>query len=257
MLTAIFGPWLGPIDSTLTSSTERLQGPSATHWLGTDDLGRDLLSRVIVGARISLLVSGVSITLAAIIGSMIGLLAGYFRGPLDALFMRLMDILFAFPAILLALLAVAVLGPALENLIMAIVIVYAPAFARIARGATMSVAAEPFVEASRSLGAGSSRIIFRHVAPNIIAPLVVQYTISLAYAVLIEASLSFLGLGVQPPTPSWGGMLSTGKTFLELSPWPSLVPGLALVVTVLGLNLLGDAVRDVLDPRLRQQRSSR
>jgi peptide/nickel transport system permease protein len=162
-----------------------------------------------------------------------------------------MDIVFAFPAILLALLLVALLGNDLRNLIFALTVVYVPAFARISRGSTMTVASEQFVEAAQSMGASDWRLLRRHVAPNILAPIIVQFTVSLAYAILVEASLSFLGLGVQPPTPSWGNMLSTGKPFLEVSPWPSLVPGFALFVTVLGFNLLGDGLRDSLDPRLR------
>jgi peptide/nickel transport system permease protein len=196
-----------------------------------------------------------SVALAALIGVVVGTIAGYRGGILDTILMRLMDIIFAFPAILLALLLVALLGSDLRNLIVALAIVYVPAFARIARGSTLTVAAEPFVEAARSMGATDIRIMTRHIAPNIVAPLIVQFTVTLAYAILVEASLSFLGLGVQPPTPSWGNMLSTGKPFLEVSPWPAVVPGIALFVTVLGFNLLGDGLRDALDPRLRGTRA--
>jgi peptide/nickel transport system permease protein len=164
-----------------------------------------------------------------------------------------MDVIFAFPTILLALALMAVLGTELRNLILAITIVYIPAFARIARGATLSVAAQPYVESAHSIGASDLWVMSRHVLPNITAPLIVQFTVNLAYAILVEASLSFLGLGVQPPTPSWGAMLSTGKAFVELSPWVTLFPGLAILITVLGFNLLGDGIRDALDPRLRER----
>lgn len=254
VFTAIFAAAVGPFitrDPTSIDATARLAGPSAQHLLGTDELGRDLLSRVVGGARVSLTVGLLSVTLAAALGIVIGMIAGFRRGWIDSVLMRLMDIVFAFPAILLALLLVALLGNDLRNLIFALTVVYVPAFARISRGSTMTVASEQFVEAAQSMGASDWRLLRRHVAPNILAPIIVQFTVSLAYAILVEASLSFLGLGVQPPTPSWGNMLSTGKPFLEVSPWPSLVPGFALFVTVLGFNLLGDGLRDSLDPRLR------
>lgn len=255
LVAATVGPLLTPRDPVTINAASRLVPPGAEFWFGTDELGRDLFSRIIHGARVSLGVGVASVALAAAAGIVIGMIAGYRRGLVDTILMRVMDIIFAFPAILLALLLVALLGSDLRNLIVALTVVYVPAFARIARGSTLTVGAEPFVEAARSMGASDLRIMVRHIAPNIVAPLIVQFTVTLAYAILVEASLSFLGLGVQPPTPSWGNMLSTGKPFLEVSPWPAVVPGIALFITVLGFNLLGDGLRDALDPRLRGSRA--
>ncbi len=251
VLAAVVGPFLAPFDPVAIHADARLVTPGAPYWLGTDDLGRDLLSRVLYGARVSVLISLSSIAVASVLGVAIGMLAGFYRGWVDTILMRLMDVIFAFPAVLLALLMVALLGTDLQNLVIALVIVYVPAFARVARGSALAVAAEPYVESARALGASDLRLLRRHIAPNILAPIIVQVTVSLAYAILIEASLSFLGLGIQPPTPSWGDMMSRGKPFLQVSPWPVLVPGVALFLTVLGFNLLGDGLRDVLDPRLR------
>lgn len=248
---AIFGPMLAPYDPTLIHPTEKLVGPDGRFPLGTDELGRDILSRALYGARISIEVSLVVVSLAGTIGVAIGLISGYFKGVLDIVLMRVMDTIFAFPTLLLALTVVAVLGTELRNLILAITIVYIPAFARIARGSTLSVSQQPFIEAARSVGVPHRRILLRYVLPNILAPVTVQFTVSLAYAILVEASLSYLGLGVQPPAASWGSMLATGKPFMELSPWVAIVPGVAIMLTVLGFNLLGDALRDSLDPRLR------
>ena len=183
----------------------------------------------------------------------VGLIAGYARGAMDAALMRVMDVIFAFPTILLALAVIAVLGTDLRNLILALTIVYIPAFARITRASTLSVSEEPYVEAARSVGASHARIVVQHILPNVSAPITVQFTVSLAYAILVEASLSFLGLGVQPPAASWGAMLATGKPYIELSPWVSVVPGLSIMLTVLGFNLLGDGMRDAMDPRMRSR----
>ena len=248
---ALFAPWIAPHDPNRIHGRARLQGPNAMFPLGTDELGRDLFSRALYGAQVSLQVSLTVVAVAAIIGVAIGVVSGYFRGWVDAVAMRIMDVLFAFPTILLALAIVATLGTSIENLILALVIVYVPTFARIARGATLSVAEEPYVEAARSVGVGQFGILLRHILPNISAPVAVQVSISLAYAILVEASLSYLGLGVQPPDASWGSMLATGKLMVERSIWPSLVPGLFIVFTALGFNLLGDALRDTLDPRMR------
>jgi peptide/nickel transport system permease protein len=187
------------------------------------------------------------------VGIVIGLAAGYAGGRIDSLLMRLMDILFAFPAVLLALALVSVLGTSIRNLVIAITVVYVPVFARLVRSLTQQVRGELFVEAARALGASGPRIVLLHILPNISAPILVQATVVLAYAILVEAAMSFLGLGVQPPTPTWGGMLSAGKGHMELSPWVAIVPGLAIMLTVLGFNLVGDGVRDLLDPRLRSQ----
>lgn len=253
LLAAVVGPSVAPYDPAEIHPGARLAAPGALYFLGTDELGRDLLTRTLYGTRVSLQVGLVAVTVASALGILIGLLSGYFRGSLDTVFMRAMDILFAFPTILLALFLVAVLGPDLQNLIAAITVVYVPAFARITRGSTLVIGAESYVEAARSIGATHARIMLQHILPNVTAPLVVQYTISLAYAILVEASLSFLGLGVQPPMASLGAMLSTGKPYVEISPWLSLVPGLAIMLTVLGFNLLGDGMRDALDPRLRSR----
>ncbi|SFZ86366.1 peptide/nickel transport system permease protein [Devosia enhydra] len=248
---ALLAQWIAPRNPTQINGRDRLQGPSATYLLGTDELGRDLLSRALYGAQVSLTVSITVVTFAALIGISIGVASGYFRGILDGVSMRVMDVLFAFPTILLALAVVSTLGTDTRNLIIALTIVYVPTFARISRGAAMSVSREVYVEAAKSVGVGHLRILLRYVLPNITAPIAVQITISLAYAILVESSLSYLGLGVQPPAASWGSMLASGKVHMERSLWPSLVPGMFIVITVLGFNLLGDALRDSLDPRLR------
>src|SRR5690606_35823030 len=221
LLAAFVGPFFAKSPTEIDATT-RLAAPSAAHRPATDALGRDLLSRVLGGLRASLSIAFASVTVAGAVGVAIGVVAGLKGGKIDTLLMRIMDVLFAFPAILLALLLVALLGSNVRNLVIAISIVYIPTFARIARGSTMNVVAQPFVEASRSIGATDWRLISRHIRPNIIAPLIVQFTVSLAFGILVEASLSFLGLEIQPPTPSLGNMLSTGKTYLEISPWPAL-----------------------------------
>ncbi|GAA1324331.1 ABC transporter permease [Leucobacter albus] len=251
-LAAVLAPLVAPYDPTAMSEW-RLSSPNSVFLLGSDEAGRDLLSRSIYGARTSLTVSITVIACAAIIGVTLGLLAGYYRGLVDNIIMRFMDVLFAFPTLLLALAVVAALGTAIENLILALVIVFIPTFARIARSAAITLAQEPFVESARAIGARDSYIVFRYILPNALAPIAVQVTISLAYAILVEASLGYLGLGVQPPAASWGAMLASGKAFVEISIWPSLVPGVCIFITVLGFNLLGDALRDSLDPRLRSQ----
>ena len=248
------GPMLSPHDP-LAFSRIRLGPPGGANLLGTDEFGRDLLTRALYGARISLEVAAVSVAIAGTTGIFIGVLAGYFRGRLDTILMRLMDTLLAFPTILLALVVVAVLGPSIRNLELAVAIVYVPAFARIARAASLVVGAEPYVEVARSIGCRDTRIMWRHIAPNIVAPLLVQFTLNIAFAILVESSLSYLGLGVQPPDASWGSMLSTGKQFVETSLWPTIVPGGAIITAVLGCNLLGDALRDASDPRLRMRRA--
>lgn len=251
VVAALFAPWIAPYDPLAMSTGNRLVGPGPVFLLGADEAGRDLLSRAIYGARTSLTVSITVVLLAALIGVTLGLLAGFYKGLLDGVTMRFMDILFAFPTLLLALAVVATLGPAVPNLILALTIVFIPSFARITRGAALTVGAEPYVEAARSVGISNTRIIWKYVLPNAFAPIAVQFTISIANAILVEASLGYLGLGVPPPTPSWGGMLASGKSFIEVSMWPSVVPGLFIMLTVLGFNLLGDSLRDSLDPRLR------
>lgn len=253
LLAALLGPLVAPHDPTAFNAVHALEGPSRMFLLGTDKFGRDLLSRALFGARTSLQVSLIVVVVAGVIGVSVGLIAGYFRGVSDAVLMRIVDVVFAFPTILLALVVVAVLGTELIFLILALVIVYIPAFARVTRAAALSVSEEPYVEAARVIGVPPVRILLRYVFPNIVAPIAVQFTVSLAYAILIESTLSYLGLGVQPPVPSWGSMLAYGKLQIESSPWPSIVPGFCIMLTVLGFNLLGDALRDALDPKLRSR----
>jgi peptide/nickel transport system permease protein len=248
---ALLGNRITPYDPLAQSIPDRLQAPSAEHWFGTDELGRDVLSRVLDGASVSLQVGFVAVGISLVAGSLIGLMAGYYGRWLDDGLMRFMDVLFAFPAILLAIVVVAVLGPGITNAMIAIGIVYTPIFARIARASSLSVREEVYVRAARSSGGGDLRIMARHVLPNIAAPLIVQTSLSLAFAILSEAALSFLGLGVQPPDPSWGRMLSEGRSFIEQAWWMALFPGLAIFVVVLAFNVLGDALRDVLDPKQR------
>jgi peptide/nickel transport system permease protein len=228
-----------------------LEPPSGTYPLGVDELGRDVLSRVVHGARVSLYVGIVSVAIALVSGSILGLLAGYYGGKIDMAIMRLMDILFGLPAIVLAIAITSVLGPSLNSVLVAIGIVYAPQFARVARAPTLSLRERDFVTAARAVGAGDMWLVSRHILPNMTAPIVVQATVAFSTAILTEATLSYLGLGTQPPTPSWGTMLNAGKQVLLLAPWTSIFPGLAIALTVLGFNLLGDGLRDALDPRLR------
>jgi peptide/nickel transport system permease protein len=248
---AIFAPYLSPDDPLAMNPTLLLQPPSSAHWLGTDEFGRDILSRVIWGARISLYVGGIAVTIALAAGVSLGLVAGYYGGLVDDAINRVLDIVFAFPTILLALGIVGMLGPSLTNTMIAIGIVYTPQYARLTRGSTLSVRERDFVDAAIVSGASDARILWSHILPNVMAPLVIQTSLSLSLAILAEASLSFLGLGTQPPDPSWGTMVNTGQRLIELSPWPVVFPGLAIVLAVLGFNLLGDGLRDAFDPRLR------
>ncbi len=248
---ALLGDRITPYSPLAQSISDRLQAPSAEHWFGTDELGRDVFSRVLDGASVSLQVGFVAVGISLVAGTVIGLVAGYYGRWLDDGFMRFMDVLFAFPAILLAIVVVAVLGPGITNAMIAIGIVYTPIFARIARASVLSVREEVYVRAARSSGSGDVRIMVRHVLPNIAAPLIVQTSLSLTFAILSEAALSFLGLGVQPPDPSWGRMLSEGRSFIEQAWWMAFFPGVAIFIVVLAFNVLGDALRDVLDPKQR------
>lgn len=252
ILLALFAPVVTSVDPYTMNWIDSLQGPSRSHPMGTDELGRDLFSRVVYGARTSLTVAASAVVIATLIGTPIGIIAGYFEGWVDSLTMRIMDVIFAFPALLLALAITAFLGPNLRNATLALGIVYAPGFARIVRGPVLSAKHQEYVEASRVSGAGTSRILLRHILPNVISPLIVSATVTFSFALLAEAALSYLGLGAQPPEPSWGAMLSGGRRFMETVPSLAIFPGLAIMVTVLGSNLLGDALRDVLDPRLRK-----
>ncbi|MFC5380999.1 ABC transporter permease [Aquipuribacter nitratireducens] len=251
VLVALFDDVLVPGGPNQIDVANRLMPPSLEHPFGTDDLGRDVLDRVILGASVSLQVGFVAVGISLVAGTLIGLLAGYYRGPLDAVLMRFMDVLFAFPAILLAIAVLALLGPGTTNAMIAIGIVYTPIFARVTRAAVLSVSEEVYVRASRSVGAPDRRILFHHVLPNAAPPIIVQTSVSLAFAILSEAALSFLSLGTQPPNASWGLMLSEGRGFMTQAWWMAVFPGLAIFITVLAFNLLGDALRDVLDPRRR------
>jgi peptide/nickel transport system permease protein len=250
IIVGIFGKALAPYGLNDIDIPNRLSGPSALHWFGTDNLGRDTLTRILIAARVSLQVGFIAVGFALVVGVPIGLIAGYYRGAVDSVLMRLMDILFSFPAILLAIAILAVLGPNVTNAMIAIGIVYTPIFARITRGSVLVVSEEVYVRAARSLGASNRRILFRHILPNVAAPIIVQTTLSLAFAILSEAALSFLGLGVQPPNPAWGRMLADGRDYFQQNPWMGIFPGLAILVTVMAFNFVGDGLRDALDPKL-------
>jgi peptide/nickel transport system permease protein len=248
---AIAAQWITPFGINDIDVPDALQGPSGSHWFGTDELGRDVLSRVLVAVQASLRVAVVSVAFAAVIGVTIGVVAGYRGGWMDTIVMRIVDVMFAFPVLLLALAIVAILGPGITTTMLAIGIVYTPIFARVARASTLSVRVEPFVAASRTMGTGDVYILTRHIVPNIAGPLIVQLSLSLAFAILAEASLSFLGLGIQPPQPSLGRMIFDAQGFVTLAWWMAVFPGAAIFVTVLAFNLFGDGLRDVLDPKQR------
>jgi len=251
IVVAVFDQTFAPQTANEQDIGNRLEAPSWSHPFGTDDLGRDILSRVILGASVSLKVGFLSVGLALAGGTVIGLLAGFYGRWVDDVLMRSMDMLFAFPAVLLAIAILAIRGPGTSNTIMAIAIVYVPIFARVTRASVLGVREEVYVRASRSVGASDFRLLTRHVLPNAAPPIIVQTSISLAFAVLAEAALSFLGLGTQPPNPSWGLMLAEGRGYIDLAWWLAFFPGMAIVITVLCFNLLGDGLRDVLDPRQR------
>lgn len=252
ILMAIFAPAIAPFDPAEQAS-KRLLPPSAQHYMGTDELGRDVFSRIVFSSRTSLYVGMLSVSLAITVGVTAGVLAGFIGGKFDNLMVGIMDIIFAFPTLVLAIVITGLLGPSLTNAMLAIGVVYSPTFARVARGSVLSVKNEAYIEAARVVGGRQGHIILRHVLPNIMAPLIVLSTLSLSLAILAEAGLSFLGLGTQPPDPAWGLMLSQGRKFMELAPGLAIFPGLAIMVTVLAFNFLGDGLRDALDPRLRVQ----
>ncbi|WP_349360705.1 ABC transporter permease [Stappia sp.] len=250
-LVALAAPVIAPYDPLAQDILQRLKGPSAAHWLGTDQLGRDVLSRIIYGLRSSLSISASAVFLAFLGGSVLGLIAAYYRGWPERIIMRLMDVLFAFPVMLLAIGVIAVMGPGAVPTAAAIAIVYTPIFARLLRGPALVVAESDFVMSARSIGASDLRIILHHILPNLVSVILVQFSLLLSSAILVEASLSFLGLGTQPPTPSLGMMLSEGRNFLFLAPWAAIFSGVAILIVAFALNLFGDALRDDLDPRLR------
>lgn len=253
---AVAARWLTPYGINDVDVPIALQGPSGAHWFGTDELGRDVLSRVMVAVQASMQVAVVSVAFAAVVGVGLGVLAGYRGGWLDTVFMRVVDVMFAFPVLLLALAIVAILGPGVTTTMLAIGVVYTPIFARVARASTLSVRVEPYVAVSRSMGTGHGFVLTRHVLPNIAGPLIVQTSLSLAFAILSEAALSFLGLGIQPPEPSLGRMIFDSQGFVTLAWWMAVFPGAAIFLIVLALNLVGDGLRDVLDPRQRTVREA-
>jgi peptide/nickel transport system permease protein len=251
VVVAVVDDLIAPTDGVTVSVPDRLLPPSLEHPFGTDELGRDVLSRVVLGASVSLKVGFVAVGIALVVGTLVGLVAGFYGRWVDDALMRMMDVVFAFPAILMAIAVLAVLGPGTTNAMIAIGIVYIPIFARVTRASVLSVREQVYVRASRSVGASDARLLARHVLPNAAPPILVQTSVSLAFAVLAEAALSFLGLGTQPPDPSWGRMLAEGRGYIELAWWMAVFPGVAIFLTVLSFNLLGDALRDVLDPRQR------
>lgn len=254
LLAAVFGEWLAPHPPRKQNLADRLQPPSATYWFGTDDFGRDIFSRVLSGARISVQVAVIVLVVAVSVGTAIGAVAGLLGGWVDAVLMRLTDVFLAFPALILASAISVALGNNLTNTMLALSMVYWPWYARLARGQVMALAQREFVQAARALGMGNRRILWRHLLPNTLPILLVQMSLDVGYVILYTSALSFLGLGAQRPEPEWGLMLNDSRKFVQTAPWTMLYPGLALTLTVLGFNLLGDGLRDYLDPQLRHQR---
>jgi peptide/nickel transport system permease protein len=247
---ALGAPWLAS-DPSDTAILDRLKGPSAAHWLGTDELGRDLYARIVHGARFSLAIAALTALGSVVAGTLLGLVAGFFR-KLDAPLMRVVDAMMSFPDILLAIALVAILGPTLFNVVLALVLVYTPRVARVVRASTLVVRELLFIEAARALGVRTSRILWRHVLPNLLSPILVQASFIFAYAILAEAGLSFLGVGVPPEIPTWGTMIAGSQQYAHSAFWVVLFPGLAIIFTALSLQLLGDGVRDLLDPKLKK-----
>jgi len=251
ILVAIFADVLAPQSYKESILADSLQPPSAEHWFGTDDLGRDIFSRIIYGARISLWVGFFAVLASAIIGSLLGILAGYYGKWVDMLISRTFDILLAFPSILLAIAIVAILGPSLQNALIAIAIINVPNFGRLVRSKVISIKEEEFIMAAKAIGMKDSRILLKHVLPNSITPIIVQGSLGIATAILEAAALGFLGLGAQAPEPEWGRMLSDARSYIQQAPWTLIFPGLAIMLTVLGFNLMGDGLRDALDPKMK------
>ncbi|WP_077330315.1 ABC transporter permease subunit [Virgibacillus siamensis] len=251
LIIAIVGPFIAPYGPAEPDYSSILEGPSATHLAGTDAYGRDIFSRIIVGSRISLLISISSVFLGAAVGSILGLISGYYGRWLDSLIMRGCDVLFSFPGMLLAIGIIAILGPGLTNVVIAIAIFTVPTFARIVRSGTLSAKESVFVEAARSIGATNKRMIWKHIFPETVSSIIVYFTMRIGNAILVAASLGFLGLGAKPPTPEWGAMLSMGRDYISTEPHITFFPGLAIFLTVLAFNLLGDGLRDALDPKIK------
>jgi peptide/nickel transport system permease protein len=249
---AVFGPYFVKTDPLAQNLLNKLQPPSKEHWFGTDNFGRDIFSRIVHGAWLTLKVGFLSVLVGGIIGVVIGIFAGYYGGWFDTISMRIMDILLAFPGILLALAIVSVLGGSIRNVILAVGIFSVPAFARIVRGSTLQVKKLEYIDAVRSLGARDLRIIFRHILPNIMSPIIVQATMRIATAILTASGLAFLSLGAPPPTPEWGAMLNDGRTYMHNAGHMVLIPGIMIVIVVLAFNIFGDGLRDALDPKMKQ-----
>ena len=252
IICAIFAEQLAPYGYAQQDYMMIRKAPSALHWFGTDEFGRDILSRIIYGSRISLQVGIIAVSISLVVGGLIGAISGYFGGKLDNILMRLMDIQMAIPTILMAIVISSVLGPGLFNLMVAVGITYIPKFARLTRASVLSIKDQEFIEAARAMGASHKRIICLYILPNCAAPLIVQSTLSVANAILFAATLSFLGLGIQPPYPEWGGMLSSARPYLRNNAYMSIFPGLAIMFTILSLNFLGDGLRDALDPKQKR-----
>ncbi|MDY8045952.1 nickel transporter permease [Paenibacillus polymyxa] len=252
VIIALIAPWIAPFDYKEQNLASRLQPPSAEHWFGTDDLGRDLLTRTLYGARISLWVGFLSVIGSMIVGTALGLIAGFYGKWADMAISRLFDILLAFPGILLAIAIVAILGPSLENALYAIAIVNVPTYGRLVRSKVLSVKTEEYITSARALGANNTRIILRYILPNSLTPIIVQGTLGIGTAIIEAAALGFLGLGAQPPEPEWGKMLSDSRQYIQNAPWTVIFPGVSIMLTVLGFNLMGDGLRDVLDPRAKR-----
>lgn len=252
VLAAVFAPWIWPVDPLEQSIVDRLIGPSMEHPLGTDSYGRDVLARLLHAARISLVIGVLSIAIAMVVGSAIGIAAGYIGGWFDSAVTSLLDVLLSFPTLLLGLMVVAMLGPSIENLVLAIALTELAPFARVARAPTIALKHRDFVEAGRALGFSDLRLVAAHIVPNLLAEVVVVASLWLATAIRTEASLSFIGLGVKPPTATWGGMIREGFENILDAPWLAVAPGIAILVTVLALNLLGDGLRDAIDPKVRR-----
>lgn len=252
VLLAIFAPLLAPHDHIMPQMSKKLQTPSAEHWLGTDDKGRDILSRLLYGSRVSLTVGVLSTLLGAFVGIIMGIVAGYYGRWVDSLIMRICDVLLAFPGILLALAIVAILGASTTNVIIAVAFFAVPTFARIVRGSTLSVKKLEYIDAIKAMGATDFRIIFKHILPNIVSPIIVQATLYIASAIITASALSFLGMGTKPPTPEWGTMLSDGRSYIAQAPHLTLFPGLTILLVVIGFNLFGDGLRDALDPKTKK-----
>jgi peptide/nickel transport system permease protein len=252
VFTALFAPLLAPYDAFQIDPSNRLKPPSLKHWFGTDTAGRDMLSRVIFGTRISIRIGATVVFLTVISGSLIGLFSGYLGGKFDEVVMRITDVFFSIPYLILAMAITAALGPGLLNAMFSLSMVWWPIYARLIRGQVLQIREAPYIEAARGLGASRKRIIFRHILPNALTPIIVQASLDFGNAIMYAAALSFIGLGAQPPAPEWGAMISLARNYLQDSWWFATFPGLAILITVIGFNLLGDGIRDMTDPRLRE-----